>query len=295
MNLNQTTKFSIILCAIILLSACTTTHITSDKETIIADSCIKTNLNQTILITAATGELGIAICDHLASQGYDLILAGRDQQKLNALQSRLQKKYLGLFSTQLLDFNNNNTIEMFTNTIEKPLSGVVLISPRPNLSKDRIPNAKEWTDAFKETFVAPLETVRLLDRHIQNNASIIIISGITSKIYLPTYPNSNVIRLAWTGEIKNLAHYFGKRKIRVNAISPGIILTKYNQNKIQERANQNGMSYDEQLQKETDSIPLKAYGAPNDVAELTHFLLSDAAKHLNGMNIPLDGGESNAY
>jgi 3-oxoacyl-[acyl-carrier protein] reductase len=271
------------------------THITPDKETIVVDSCTKTSMKKTILVTAATGELGAAICNHLASQGYDLILAGRNQQKLKALQSNLQKKYPGHISTQILDFSNRSTLQTFVDAIKEPLVGIVLISGRPNLPKENLPTAQEWRNTFEETFIAPLETLRLLDQRIQDNASIVIISGITSKVYLPAHPNTNVIRLAWTGEIKNLAHFFGKRKIRVNAISPAIILTAYNQNKIQERANQGNMSYDEQLEKETSSIPLKQYGVPNDVAQLTHFLLSDSAKHITSVNIPLDGGESNAY
>ncbi len=295
MTLNQI----IILCTSALLSACSTIQITPEKETIATDSGAKTSakisMNKIILVTAATGELGTAICNHLALQGYDLILAGRDQQKLNTLHSRLQKKYAGHFSIRILDFSNRDTLQTFANTIQEPLAGVVLISGRPNLPKDNLPTAQEWTSTFEETFIAPLETLRLLDQHIQDNASIVLISGITSKVYLPVHPNTNVIRLAWAGEIKNLAHFFGKRKIRVNAISPAIILTKYNQNKIQERANQSNMSYDQQLRKETSSVPLKQYGVPNDVAELTHFLLSDSAKHINAVNIPLDGGESNAY
>lgn len=251
--------------------------------------------NNTIIITASTGELGEITCETLAKEGYNLIITGRNQKKLDNLQKKLKYTKVNIQNI-VIDFSDIKTIENAVQKISSySIKGIVLIGSRPTLSKDSIPKKEEWLKNFSETFIAPLEVLRLFEPYIQDNGSIIIMSGATSKYYMPAYPNTNVIRLAWSGEIKNLSQHFSKHKIRVNAISPGIILTKHHEEKIKENAILNNLSFNEQLVKATDSMPLKSYGKPEDVANLISFLLSDKASHINSTNILLDGGESSAY
>ena len=126
-------------------------------------------------------------------------------------------------------------------------------------------------------------------------ASIVIISGETSKHYMPSYPNTNVIRLMWSGEVKNLCHQLSDDGIRVNAVSPGIILTPHHINKINDRAKLANKNYAEQLAFETKDFPSKRYGAPEDVASIVHYLIDDNSKHINCENIMLNGGANKNY
>lgn len=249
-----------------------------------------------IMVTAATGAFGNAVCSALASEGYDLIIAGRNRQKLADLENKLKTQYKEItIQSILIDFSDIKTIEDAAKQISQPIHGIVLIGPRPVLSKDVIPSKEEWSQVFSETFIAPLEVLRLFGPQIQDNGSVVVILGNSSKSYLPSYPNTNVIRLAWSGEIKNLTHFFGGRKIRVNAISPGPILTQFHRDKINAKALSNNIAFEEQLAKDTSTIPLKSYGKTQDVANLIAFLMSAKSAHLNGNNVLLDGGESSAY
>ena len=49
--------------------------------------------NEYALITGATGGLGKAFVHAIAKRGYSLLLTGRSEEKLQALQTELQKKY----------------------------------------------------------------------------------------------------------------------------------------------------------------------------------------------------------
>lgn len=257
----------------------------------------KESTHKKILVTAATGELGRAICTYLASVGYDLLIAGRNAEKTTALALSLKKAYPQVdISKTIIDFSDIKTIEnAATATSKQMLHGIVLIAPRPSLSTTEMPTSKQWSVAFAETFIAPLAVLQAFSNHINQQGSIVIMSGLTSKFYIPTYPNTNVIRLAWSGEIKNLMHFFSKQTIRVNAVSPGIILTDYHINRIKEKAAKNRLTYEQQLEQETNHIPSKAYGTTLDVAHLVSFLLSSTSNHLNGVNIALDGGECSNY
>ncbi len=199
-------------------------------------------------------------------------------------------------STIEIDFAN---IEAIKSSIQQKkidrLDGVILIGPRPELTRDNIPSPKEWQKTFNQTFVGPLECLKQIIPNIRDNGSIVIISGNSSKEYLRAYPNTNVIRLAWLGEIKNLVHFLAPRKIRVNSISPGPILTQFHLDKISKIASENQVSFKKQLQNNAKSIPLGSYGSLDDITSLVYFLISNKSKHINGTNILLDGGESNAY
>jgi len=71
------------------------------------------------------------------------------------------------------------------------------------------------------------------------------------------------------------------RKIRVNAIAPGLTDTA------QPRY---GMS-EEELQAAGRQVPLGRIGAPEDVAELAVFLASEESRHITGQTIHVNGGQ----
>ncbi|MDN3030590.1 MAG: SDR family oxidoreductase [Candidatus Tisiphia sp.] len=250
-----------------------------------------------MLVTGSTGAFGEAICLSLASEGYNLLITGRNEKKLKSLKNKLQTKYPSTkIETLKIDFSDFKTIKAAANKTDGvSLKAVVLIGPRPSLRKNGFPSTQEWSEEFQKTFIAPLEVVRIFGEKIENNGSIVIISGSSSKNYLPNYQNTNVLRLAWIGEVKNLVQFFAVRKIRVNAVSPGIILTEYHKKRIEEKAKLNNTTFQAQLSLDTAAIPLRSYGHTDDVANLISFLISDKSVHLNGSNILLDGGESTAY
>jgi NAD(P)-dependent dehydrogenase (short-subunit alcohol dehydrogenase family) len=85
---------------------------------------------------------------------------------------------------------------------------------------------------------------------------------------------------------RSLAVQFGKDNIRVNALCPGPIETEHVKR----------FFADEDARKiRLDRIPLGRFGRPEDVAELSLYLASDAASWLTGQAIVLDGGISCNY
>ncbi len=79
--------------------------------------------------------------------------------------------------------------------------------------------------------------------------------------------------------VKGLARELGEMSIRVNAISPGIIISgeHYNLN--------------DDLKKEySQKIPLGRLGEPNDIGNLISWLISEAANYISGAIIPVAGG-----
>jgi glucose 1-dehydrogenase len=81
--------------------------------------------------------------------------------------------------------------------------------------------------------------------------------------------------------VKSLALEFAELNIRVNAISPGAILT--NMNRV-------GLSNPDEVSKLTARIAMKRIGIPEDVAGVAVFLASPESGYITGTTIYVDGG-----
>lgn len=250
-----------------------------------------------ILITASTGAFGSEICRLLAAENHNLIITGRNKDKLLKLKNELSSiNSHAIIKTQIIDFSDKSTIKKASDNLKNHLlSGIILISARPEIDSISFPPASQWTQLFNLGFIMPLETIKLFSDRIADNCSIVVMSGLSSKYLLSGYSNSNVLRIAWNAQIKNMAKHLGKRNIRINAISPGIVMTEHHKNRIKLKAKKNGISYEKQLELDSSSVPLNNFGETLDVANLVSFLISNKSKHINGSNIALDGGQSTSY
>lgn len=81
---------------------------------------------------------------------------------------------------------------------------------------------------------------------------------------------------------KSLACELARKNIRVNSISPGVIVTPINMN-LPHIA-------DPEQRKQTEALHLLGLGNPNDIANACIYLLSDASRWVTGSNLVVDGG-----
>lgn len=262
------------------------------------EACLAENFPKTYIVTGASGELGGATA-RLLAKDYNLILTGRDLVKLKNLQEELRSSYNGNYDIYSLDFVSKTSRNAFGNALKQThlaIAGVVLIAPRPQFyGKELLQDESIWLEVFQNTFTGPIEALKIILPSLSNSSKIVIIAGITSVQLQPEYGPTCVIRRMWTTYAKALSHYLGPQGISVNAISPGVVLTNFHQERIQNKANSNGISYDNQMNQEVASIPLHRHAKPQEVAQTIKFLLTEQSDFINGINLILDGGMTTAY
>ncbi|MEO0843790.1 MAG: glucose 1-dehydrogenase [Cyanobacteria bacterium J06643_5] len=98
-------------------------------------------------------------------------------------------------------------------------------------------------------------------------------------IGVPGLSSYNAAKAGVVGLTKSAAIEFAGQKIRINAVSPGLIATDILSN-VEEKT----------IQQMIDAIPMKRAGEAEEIANAVVWLCSDASTYITGQNIVIDGG-----
>jgi 3-oxoacyl-[acyl-carrier protein] reductase len=102
---------------------------------------------------------------------------------------------------------------------------------------------------------------------------------------IPRLPISNGLFPGLAGVVKALAEELGPSGVRINGLLPARIAT----DRVREFDALSG-DPDEVRARQSELIPLRRYGEPEEFARTAAFVLSPAASYITGAMIPIDGG-----
>jgi 3-oxoacyl-[acyl-carrier protein] reductase len=257
----------------------------------------KKSTGKKILVTGATGGIGIELCGHLASQGYGLILTARNEERLLKLTQRIKDSYRTPAICLPSDFSDQTTFDALIEKTQDGLDGIVLMPPQVDPTAECLPKDTEWEHMFKTSFIGPLALIRALLPALKKSerSKVVLISGISSAQVLSHYATSNVLRLAWLAQMKTLAHKYGPEKIHFNTLSLGGVLTDEYLNELGQDAKKRGITFGEAMAEQVDNVPLRKYAVPHQVGMAVEGLLGGFSDHMTGLNILCDGGFTRAY
>ena len=234
---------------------------------------------KTILVTGASSGIGRGIAIACSKMGATVIINGRNEQRLAETMTEMQgEENLSLAA----DLSDSNSLTEMISRLPK-LDGIVHCAGIGQRVLCKQLQEADLDTMMDVNFKAPvmLQTEILKQKKINKGASIVFIASIASDSPFI----GNAIYSASKGAIISyancLALELAPRKIRVNCILPAMIWT--------DLILKGGIT-EEELKEDEKKYPLKRYGKPEDIANLSIYLLSNAAAWMTGSSIKITGG-----
>jgi NAD(P)-dependent dehydrogenase (short-subunit alcohol dehydrogenase family) len=248
-------------------------------ENIMTESRFK---NKTILVTGAGTGIGRAAALHLAKEGAQLALIGRRLEPLQELAREIKKiggsaiaLSCDITNTKSLSIGLNQIIDLFGDLHGLFANAGILGEFKPLLETD-LEDFDSLIDInLKGTFLTIKHCLPLLE-----TGAIVINASWTAQSVMPGTGAYAATKGALLSMMKTLAVEQGQRGIRVNAISPGIILTPMADKALDAEVSR----------KLADHAALKRNGVPEDISGTVAWLLSEDSAFVTGQEITIDGG-----
>jgi NAD(P)-dependent dehydrogenase (short-subunit alcohol dehydrogenase family) len=264
-------------------------------------------------ITGGAGVIGVALSKGLASAGVKVAVLDISKELGDKAAAEIRSSGTKSVGVEA-DVLNRESLEKAKAVINKELGKINILincaggnSPKATtayefISKDNI-NELDKTfygldiEGFRKVFDlnflgTVLPTMILTKDMIENGGgNVINISSMNSYRPLTKIPAYSAAKASINNLTEWLAVHLAKVNIRVNAIAPGFFLT--NQNRFLLTDEKTG-ELTSRGHKIISGTPMGKFGEPEDLQGTLLYLVSDLAKFVTGVIIPVDGG-FNAY
>jgi NAD(P)-dependent dehydrogenase (short-subunit alcohol dehydrogenase family) len=236
-------------------------------------------MRRRIVIYGATGGIGYATAKILKSQGCDLHLVGRNQEKLESFANELEATF------SCGDVTNPDLFQRVTQEAGETLDGLVYAVGTINLRSLARLNETDFLNDFKINALGAAYAVQASLAALKKSsgvASVLLFSSVATLQGFSLHASVGMAKGAINGLTLSLAAELAP-KIRVNAIAPSVTNTPLAQ----------GILSNEQIVTSIAGMhALQRIGQPEDIATLAAFLLSEQSNWITGQIISVDGGRS---
>ncbi|MED4203407.1 SDR family oxidoreductase [Neobacillus mesonae] len=249
---------------------------------------------KTALILASSQGLGFAIAERLVKEGANVVISGRDVEKLKAQCRQLEENGLGRAAYQKADIMNPDDIKrLISHTVEifGTIDMLVNNAGGPPAGSFEELTDEQWQASFELNLLSFIRAIRAALPYLkERGGKILNIASSSIKEPIPGLILSNTFRTGIIGLTKTLVSELAPYNILINTIAPGRIATDRVKHLDQVNADKQGIDIaliEEQMKAR---IPLKRYGTPEEFANVAAFLLSDANSYITGSALLVDGG-----
>ncbi len=234
---------------------------------------------KTILVTGASSGIGQSIAVTASKMGANVIISGRNEDKLKNTLSLMAGNSNLLIPA---DLTKNNDIASLVEQVP-PLEGIVHCAGIGHRKPAKLISENDIESVMHANFSGAvlLQASLLSKKKVKKDSSIVFISSKAADYPSPGNAVYSASKGALISYAKCLALELAPRGIRVNCICPAVVWT--------DLILQNEVTL-EQLQESEEKYPLKRYGKPEDVAFLAIYLLSNASSWMTNSCIDLTGG-----
>ena len=213
-----------------------------------------------VLITGSSRGIGKSISMELRDNGYNCITPSRNE----------------------LDISCVKSINQYINSLNISIDCLVNCAGINILRKINEIDEKDISSMLNANLIAPLFLIQSVSEQMKEKkygkiVNVSSIWGVRSKEFRTLY---SMTKFGINGLTKSLSRELGEYNILVNSIAPGYVNTEMTKKNVPI----------EEQEKIKETIPLKRFAEPSEIAKLVSFLLSENNSYITGQTIVIDGG-----
>ena len=248
------------------------------------------------LVTGAGSGIGEAAALRLAAGGASVVVISRTQKEIDAVRDAIIAKG-GKALSIVADVSEPDDVANVVRQTLDAYGRIDIVVANAGINGMWAPIDDLTVDEWDKTMKVNLRGTYLTLHHTvpalkKQGGSIIIVSSINGNrtFTSPGATAYSATKAAQVAIAQQLALELGDDGIRVNAVCPGAIDTEIDDNS----QRRNSEEAEVPVQFPEGDIPLTGGkpGESRDVADVIAFLASDAARHVTGVPIYVDGGQS---
>ncbi|CAN5767709.1 3-oxoacyl-[acyl-carrier-protein] reductase [soil metagenome] len=241
------------------------------------------------LVTGASTGIGRAVARALARSGVHIAFNYLDDGEEDRLDARRTADELEGYGVRVLyravDCTDSNEVTRFVDHVESEMGSLFILVNNAGMGRDGAlwrMSDEDWCRVLDTNLTGAFYFLRAVSGIFrrQEGGKVVNVSSVhafRSEFGLANYAASKAGLLALT---RAAALELGPSNVNVNAVAPGYIRTT----RLTERVPS------EILDEARERSALRRLGDPQDVAGAVLFLCSEAARHMTGITLPVDGG-----
>ena len=238
-----------------------------------------------VMVTGGGTGIGQAIAAEFAREGCVVWISGRRMEKLEETRDVYAKEGLKLIP-YVLDVTNLAAVEKCMEDMVGKSGSIDIWVNNAGFGKaTRIEDVDDehWDNTINANMKALLITAKVISRQMKKQKSGVFMNATSVAVKNPLASNS-VYAAAKAGAMsftRTFAAELAPYGIRVNSYSPGMIVTEMSKRHI-------ARDHDKLI----DTIALRRFGEPEDLAKPIVFLCSDAASFITAVDLEIAGGRN---
>ncbi|HVL36155.1 MAG TPA: SDR family oxidoreductase [Burkholderiales bacterium] len=238
------------------------------------------------LVTGGTRGIGRAIAEELARAGARVSLCSRKPEACEQARAELERAGLDVMARPC-NVSRKGELAALVQATQARWGGIDIVvcnaasnpyfGPLTGIADEALD--KIMTNNVKS--VLWLAGLTLEGMAARGGGSFIVVGSIGGVLANTVIGAYGISKAAVHHLVRNLAAEWGPRKVRVNAIAPGLIRTEFARALWQDEA---------RAAERIAATPLRRLGEPRDIGGIAVFLASEAAAFVTGQCIVADGG-----
>ncbi|WP_413724036.1 SDR family oxidoreductase [Sodalis sp. RH16] len=243
-------------------------------------------------ICGSSQGLGLACARSLAAEGVDVILNGRDGNKLAEVARLLRRDFPAI------------SVAHIAADLGSPAGRSVILSALPEADILVTNNGgpppgelRDWDEdalraVMEANFIPAVQLIRAYLPGMQQRGFGRVINITSAMVKSPHYMMglSTSARTALTAMCKAISHEVAADNVTINNLLPERIDTPRQEFMLQRLMDKEGIDREEARRRNARSIAARRYGRPEEFGAACAFLCSRQASFISGQNLQLDGG-----